>query len=147
MPLEELEERENFRFYKLEKSDREKILVRIKEVLSGRDEVVLAVVFGSFISGRVFRDIDIGVYVKSVVKDHLDYKFMLEEELSSILGYPVDVKVLNEAPPGFLKNVLINGKVLVERIPLIWEKLLLKAIDEEEHIRTLLSRDSNRRDE
>ncbi len=136
----EIEEREYFRFYKLDKPGRDKILDRIKKMIINRDEIVFAVVYGSFITGKTFRDIDIGVYIKPIKTDYLDYKFKLEEKLSSNLGYPVDLKVLNEAPPWFLKNVLITGKILVEKYPLIREKLLLKAIDEEEQIKRLLSK-------
>ncbi len=134
----ELEEKEFFRFYELDKESREKIIVKIKEFLSWRDEIVLAVIFGSFLSEEVFRDIDIAVYVKPVVRDYLDYKFTLEEELTNITGYPVDVKILNEAPPVFTKNVLTTGRVLVEKIPFLYEKLLLKSIDEENHIKKIL---------
>jgi len=56
-------------------------------------------VHGSFLKGE-FRDIDLAIYLfgKPTAKAALDMELTLEETLSSSLGYPFDVKVLNLSP-------------------------------------------------
>ena len=44
---------------------KERLLYLIKEILSADDKVVFAYAYGSFVSEDVFRDIDIGIYVKN----------------------------------------------------------------------------------
>ncbi len=129
MPLE-LEERERFRFYKLSPEEKLKILEKIREELEKHEEIKLAIVYGSFLKSYPFRDIDIAVYVVTD-KDLLDYKFELEEKLENKISYPVDIAILNEAPPWFVRKVLKEGKILVQKQPLLTEKLYLKALDEE----------------
>lgn len=102
-------------------------------MLSRHTEIVLAIVFGSFLKDYPFRDIDIAIYVVGN-SDALDLKFELEEELEESVGYPIDVTVLNDAPPWFVKKVLREGLVLFTKQPLLPEKLLLKALDEEMRI-------------
>jgi len=136
----ELEERERFRFYSLNPQEREEILERLREELCNRDEVKLAVVFGSFLKGYPFRDIDVAVYVTGNI-DPLDYKLRLEEELERKIGYPIDVTILNEAPPWFARKVLKEGRTLFTKQPLLLERLYLKAIDEERYIKNLNERE------
>ncbi len=132
MPLE-LEERERFRFYELSREEKDRVLKKLRELLSKHTEIVLAIAFGSFLKDYPFRDIDIAIYVVGN-SDALDLKFELEEELEESVGYSIDVTVLNDAPPWFVKKVLREGLVLFTKQPLLPEKLLLKALDEEMRI-------------
>ena len=131
----DLEERERFRFHKLRPEEKDRLLERLKEELVGREEVKLAVVYGSFLKEYPFRDIDLALYVV-VEGDPLNYKLWLEEELERKTGYPIDIAVLNEAPPWFTRKVLRKGRLLFTRQPLLPEKLYLKAVDEEQHIKS-----------
>lgn len=139
MSLGEFEEREQFRFYSLSPEEKERVLQRLTGVLGRHDEIKLAVVYGSFLKDYPFRDIDVALYIAPAA-DPLNYKISLEVELEDSIGYPVDVAVLNDAPPWFVKKVLREGRVLVERQPALFEKLYLKAIDEEELIQHHYSR-------
>jgi len=132
----ELEERERFRFYSLSPQEKEGLLEKLREELSRHEEIKLAVVFGSFLKDYPFRDIDVAVYVVGGA-DPLDYKLGLEEELERKIGYPIDIAVLNEAPPWFVRKVLREGRALFTRHPLLLERLYLKAIDEEQHFKNL----------
>lgn len=118
-----------FSFYKLSPEEKVKVLEKLRKLMEQHEEVLLVVVYGSFLKNYPFRDIDVAVYVVGEV-DPLDYKLKLDSELSDEIGYPVDSKVLNEAPPWFVRKVLHEGKVLLEKVPLIVEKLYLKALDE-----------------
>ncbi len=124
----ELERKERFRFYRLCWEEKEGVLGRLRELLLGRGEIVLAVVFGSFLKDYLFRDVDIAVYVSKSV-DPLDYKLSLERELSKHISYPVDVTVLNMAPPWLIKKIIEEGRTVLVKQLYITEKIYLKAID------------------
>ncbi|MDN7025444.1 nucleotidyltransferase domain-containing protein [Methanoculleus sp. FWC-SCC1] len=90
---------------------------RLAALLSKREEILFAYVFGSFPRGA-FRDIDIGIFLQdgsSGVSDPLRYETTLELDLGEIAGVPIDVRVLNAAPLPFAYSVLQSGEVLVSR--------------------------------
>lgn len=129
----EVEARERFRFYKLNSSQKKILLEKIGKLLENRKEVLLAFVYGSFLKNMPFRDIDIAVYLDQKI-DHLNYKFKLDKTFSDGIKLPVDTRVLNRAPPWFTAKVIEEGKKLTERVPLLTEKLYLKALDEKAKI-------------
>jgi len=124
-----LEEKARFRFYKMPPAERYNALDRLRRWFEGRDEALLVVVFGSFLTNLEFRDIDIAVYTAGKV-DHLRYKFEVDEALEKLLGIPVDTKVLEAAPQWFVVKALSEGKVLVEKVPNIAGKTLATALDQ-----------------
>ncbi len=141
LDLERIEERERFRFYSLNRSEKRKVVKKIIDVISERSEIVLAIIYGSFIRDYPFRDIDLAVYVSNRV-DPLKYKIELDRVLSDSIGYPFDTHVLNYAPPWFTKEVIENGQVILEKKPLLDIILYKRAIEENESIefkKTLLN--------
>jgi len=113
----------------------------VREVrrLVDRPEILMALLYGSFIEGGAFRDLDVGVYLAPSADDLL-IPLEVEEEIRIRLGLPADVRVLNGAPPSVLKNVLSRSILLVERVPLLRERLLTKAVDERQGIDLKASR-------
>jgi len=99
------------RVYSLEEHEKGRIKRIIKEFLMGRKEVLFAYLHGSFLSGP-FRDIDIAVYTDG--ERDVFYELELERELEERLGFPVDVRVLNNAPISFRFKVL-KGELLFSR--------------------------------
>ncbi|OYT28925.1 MAG: hypothetical protein B6U94_08075 [Thermofilum sp. ex4484_79] len=124
-----VERRERFTFYKLSNGEKEKVLREILDFLKDVNDILLIVLFGSFVKDKSFRDIDIGIYVKGV-HDFLNYKFMLEGKLEKITGYPIDIKILNYAPPWFVKRMLEEGVIVYEKIEGLSVKIYKKALDE-----------------
>ncbi|WCN29919.1 nucleotidyltransferase domain-containing protein [Thermococcus kodakarensis] len=100
------------KIYDIPPQGREKIKVKIQEALMRREEVIFAYLHGSFIEDRPFRDIDVAVYVKE--KLDIFYEMTLEDELTELTGFPVDVRVLNEAPITFRFKV-IGGELLFSK--------------------------------
>ncbi|MCD6372073.1 MAG: nucleotidyltransferase domain-containing protein [Thermococcus sp.] len=98
--------------YTLGEEEKEKIIESLRERLLKRDEIAFAYLHGSFLEGGPFRDVDIAVYVKSSV--HPFYEEELEEELSRLIGLPVDVRLLNDAPVTFRFRA-IGGRLLFSR--------------------------------
>jgi predicted nucleotidyltransferase len=76
--------------------------------LSARPEVRFAILYGSAAEGGTFRDLDIGVFVDRArvsAQADLDYAFALADELAAIVPFPMDVRVINDAPLPFRYNV------------------------------------------
>lgn len=113
--------------YKYFRGNKEEILAKLRSILEKEDNVLLAIVFGSFVELESFRDIDIAVYTKS---PSFDYVALLGAKLELDLGIPVDVVLLDELPPRFRYMVLTRGRVIIEKVPGLYEALLSQTIDE-----------------
>jgi len=123
MSLHSLEEK--YRYYSLGEGGREEVLNRIRGVLEKHD-VGLAIIFGSFLSGNAFRDIDVAVYSKELKFDDL---LKLRVELELELGMPIDLVPLDQLPPKFRLEVLRRGMIIIEKNG-VYEHLYMKTYDE-----------------
>lgn len=94
----------------------EAIRVRLRELLAARAEIDWAYVFGSFLDGPGYHDIDVGVYLRpSLPREQVfDYEMELSVKLTLALHTTVDAHVLNDAPMGFQHSVL-QGEPLIVR--------------------------------
>lgn len=101
--------------HSLEHLQKESILEDIASALERHGEIILAYVFGSFIHGDTFSDIDIGVLTGEDIDFCLDFELNLEIEIEDIVKYPMDIRVINNAPLSFCQNVIRHGRVILER--------------------------------
>ncbi|AIG98391.1 Nucleotidyltransferase domain protein [Archaeoglobus fulgidus DSM 8774] len=88
------------------------IINELTRLLKEREEIVFAYLHGSFLT-HDFRDIDVAIYLKE--DEDVLYEVELGVELEKILGYPVDVRVLNSAPLTFRFKVIKDGLLLFSR--------------------------------
>lgn len=105
------------RFLKKNRIDEEtktQILGILKESIYRIKDIVFAYLHGSFVEGADFRDIDIALFVKESV-NKLEIETTLSYELTEKTGYPVEVKVVNDAPVAFQMAVLKKGVLLLSR--------------------------------
>jgi len=79
-------------------------------------EIVAAYLFGSFITQRLFSDIDLGILTAGD-SEALNFEIDLENRLEKIVKYSVDVRVLNRAPLSFCRNVIRHRNVILDRDP------------------------------
>ncbi|MGE3153896.1 MAG: nucleotidyltransferase domain-containing protein [Nitrospiraceae bacterium] len=83
--------------------------------LDKESEVTVAYLYGSCLSETMFHDVDVGLYLHpSASGRSSSIAAELEDRLSSMLGLPVDIRVLNEAPVTFVYHVL-RGSLLLCR--------------------------------
>ena len=102
--------------YSIEPSLKQKIIESIANYLIAQKEgISIAYLFGSFITTESFSDIDLGVLTKMVVERPLNFEIELENELERIIGYPVDVRILNNAPLSFCQDVIRHGRAILDR--------------------------------
>jgi len=104
------------KIYQLEKSKRDQIVQKITDLLSAEEQIVFAYLHGSFQEGLPFRDIDLAVFITdNLPKEQLDYELKLEEKIEHIIKLPIDLKVINNAPPTFCYMVIKKGHGLLVR--------------------------------
>ena len=102
--------------YNLTKAERQKLIKRLASLLEDDEKILFAYLHGSFNEETAFRDLDIAVYLQQMPSDKmLLYELKLEEDLQSALHYPIDLKVLNSAPPHFCYMVIKKGVKLIVR--------------------------------
>lgn len=100
------------RILRIDIEGREAILDRLSDGLAADARVVIAVVFGSFLEGEAFRDVDVGIWTTPDAPRFLDVE--LAASLSRRTGLPVDVRRLDDAPVSFRFRAL-RGRLLVVR--------------------------------
>jgi uncharacterized protein len=93
----------------LDKLSNLKLVKSLKTFFKGRQEILLAFLFGSSARNRMrpSSDVDIGILFKTV--PDLDAINDVAAELSSILQREVDLVVLNHASPILKMQILKNG--------------------------------------
>jgi len=93
--------------------EKEKVIEEISRTLGKRGEIIFSYIHGSFVEGD-FRDVDVAVYLKEEEKA-LRYELNLERRIEDTIDFPVDVRILNDAPLSFRFNVIKNGILLFSK--------------------------------
>jgi predicted nucleotidyltransferase len=105
--------------------EKERVLNLIKNLLSRDERIIFAYVYGSFIQGEIYRDIDIGIYVKNLEENHFIISSDIQTELShlakqeklKLTADQFDVKIINDAPFTFLSRIFKEGILLIDLNP------------------------------
>jgi predicted nucleotidyltransferase len=99
--------------------DRQQMIRGIAETLASLDDrLVAAYLFGSVARGtdRPESDVDVAILLQSAPQRELGRgRFSVEGDLERSLGRPVQIVILNTAPPDLVHRVLRDGELLVER--------------------------------
>lgn len=113
-----------FKYYSKPK---EEVVSKLEKALRHEKNILLAIVFGSFVEFNKYRDIDLAVYT---LRKDLGYLAKLSAKLELKLGIPVDVVPIDEAPVTLRYKILTKGTVILERAEGIFEALLSQTLDE-----------------
>lgn len=102
----------------LSPQQREAVVERLVRTLAEEPDVAFAYLYGSFLGELPFRDVDVGVYLENVdaaaPDSAAERTLEIATRLSAELEIPVDVRLLNSAPPTFAFHVL-RGRRLLSR--------------------------------
>lgn len=102
-----------FPCYRLDQSDREAVLHRLKDLIVRHRAVSFASVHGSFLEERPCRDLDVAVFLRRLpAEEQLDLVLTMGAELTHELGLPVDVHSLNNGAVPFCYEVLRRGRLV-----------------------------------
>lgn len=93
-------------------------LTALRRYLEGRDEVVVAYLFGSHARGEADArsDVDIALLLRSDLPDTFRLKSQLDAKINSVLDSDeVDVVFLNDAPLPLQAEIIRTGQVVVSK--------------------------------
>jgi predicted nucleotidyltransferase len=128
------------RLYQLDHEERRQRVERLRAILEKQDSIAFAYLYGSFAENFPFHDIDVGVYAEGIgEKEATFYSIRLSEMMSSELGLPVDVRVLNFAPVTFLYHVF-RGNLIHEKNELIRSQVMERTVQKYLDLRPILYR-------
>ena len=103
------------RQFRAGRDERERIERTLVTVLESEPDLGFAWLHGSFLVADKFRDIDIGVHLSAPVEVRSQRGLELSVRLDQEIGFPIDVRVLNDAPVTFLFHVFREGRLLLSR--------------------------------
>ena len=104
------------KIYNLAATERNEIISVIRGLIASEEKIIFSYLHGSFFANQPFRDIDIAVYLTDLLPAHrLKYELKFEDLVEQAAKYPVDLQVLNCAPPAFCYMVIKNGCQLVTK--------------------------------
>lgn len=110
------------RQFTLDFNQRQGTLQPIVAQLAQRPEILAVVLYGSFLKGETFRDIDLALLVdehKLSPERFLDYELERLSELSRLSKFPLDIRIINRAPVLF-RYAVTQGQVLFCHDARIW---------------------------
>ncbi|MFO7952697.1 MAG: nucleotidyltransferase domain-containing protein [Bacillota bacterium] len=97
-------------------AERKKLVKELRDILEQEEIIQFAYLHGSFCEEGEFHDLDIAVYLSEQDKyKQFDYQLQLEDNLQKKLNFPVDIQILNQAPPAFSYMVIKKGRHLMVR--------------------------------
>lgn len=124
---------------KLFVANKRDLIEKAAAVLQPKEYILFAYIFGSFIAETSVNDIDIGLFIHGEnPKSLLTLEFELELELENTIGFPVDIRIINNAPVSFIYNVLKSGVVIVDKnisLRADFEGLICKKYFDYKHLR------------
>jgi predicted nucleotidyltransferase len=92
---------------------------RVREAIAGAPPDVVAVyLFGSVArdAATAASDVDLGLLLRAIPAGTLEARMLdYEAQLERALGRPVQVVILNDAPPDLIHRVLRDGRLLADR--------------------------------
>lgn len=110
--------------YKIPKAERDAITSIISEVLHNDNRVIFSYLYGSFITGNFFNDIDIFVFIRKGEDQHACSVSIKEKLFCTVnkAGFGVavddfDVRVINDSTYDFTINLLCDGILIVDKDP------------------------------
>ncbi len=103
------------RLYRVEPAERERMTRTLVAALAIEPDLEFAWLHGSYLGGGGFHDVDIGVHLNGAADVRFRRALDLGLRLDRATGFPVDVRVLNDAPVTFLFHVFREGRLLLSR--------------------------------
>lgn len=127
------------RLYRAPPAEREWVAGALGTALGREPDLDFAWLHGSFLSGGAFHDIDVGVGLPAPADVRFRRGPALGVRLDREVGYPVDVRVLDDAPVTFLFHVFRQGRLLFvrdeERLADLMERTVREYLDMEPLLR------------
>lgn len=95
-----------------------------------KEEILLAFVFGSAVSGLLTNESDVDIAILFSSMPEFPELLNIRDELSGIINKEVDVVVLNDSSPVIRMQVLKNGKLIKRKDDVIYNNFYVKTVKE-----------------
>ncbi len=101
----------------LNQEERASVIEHLRKVFQKKPHVLFAYLFGSFIKGDYFEDLDLAVYFREGKRSLVGGRevLSLEREIEEQVHFPVEIVVLNEAPLFFAFRLIKEGEIIFSR--------------------------------
>ena len=116
-------------YYRILNDEKNSIFKNIRRRLEVDKDILFAYLHGSFLRRKYFRDIDIAIWIEESDKAFY-YTVKFSVKLTSILKFPVDIQVLNNAPLSFKYYVFMNGRLIFSRDEDLRTRIIDKVVRE-----------------
>jgi len=93
--------------------EKKELITRLREILSQREEIIFAYLFGSLVEGESFHDVDVAIYGEKAFS--LYQLFELVNLLESEIGYPIDLIDMRRADLGLKMHIFSKELLLFSR--------------------------------
>lgn len=97
--------------------------------LTNRREIIFAYLFGSFVDGIPFKDIDLALFLDTKLtpcEQAEEYAEQCSEDLAKSFKQVFDVSIMNRAPARFILSILKEGELLFSRDEILRTDLIEK---------------------
>jgi len=113
------------------------MIKKIISLLSRRNDIRFAFIFGSFVSQQMTSssDLDIALFFKDII----DFKVIneLREELTAALRKETDIVMLNTASPIIRMQVLKKGILIINNEPKSYNEFFVKTVNEYDDLKKI----------
>jgi predicted nucleotidyltransferase len=106
----------------MSQTEKDRITSLISHKLDSDERVIFAYLYGSFVCGNFFRDIDVFVYIRNDEDTFVTQSSIRDNIYESVInaGFHIgiddfDVRVINDAPYDFVIDILDKGTLLVDK--------------------------------
>lgn len=112
---------------------------RITEYVSEKEEILIAWLFGSMVTGtsRPDSDVDIALLLRRDSEPDADRFLSLKSDLASLLKRDVDIVILNQASPIVRMQVLEKGEKLFERERRAYLEFFVRTMNEYDDLKRI----------
>lgn len=113
----------------------EDIAESLKGYFRDKEEILLAFIFGSAVSGRLTKDSDVDIAV--LFRNIPGFSDILKVigAVSDVIGREVDIVDLNNSSPIIRMQVLKNGKLIKKKDDTVYINFYVKAVKEYDDLR------------
>ena len=101
-------------YYEAKGKGKDKIIDKIKNILTKEKRIKVAYIFGSFINRNKFRDIDIAIY--AIPELNFDEQLMLGSVIEMELEIAIDLVQIQDLNPCFRFKILKNGIPIIKNV-------------------------------
>ncbi len=116
----------------------QEIVPRLKEYFIDKEEVLLAFIFGSAVSGRMTNESDVDIAVLFKKMPEVSNVLEITDSVSEAIGREVDIVVLNDSSPVIRMQVLRNGKLIKSHDSGVYNDFIVRTVkeyDDLKHVR------------